>query len=300
MKVEMAENGWTPIVRDIDLNLLTTEQAKEIAYLLAKHTTVWIPDQHFDGPEDQVRICSMLGKVDQVIGKPHKKHVKEGWFTKESLKVGRVTGAIDPESGEPGFFPHEELLGWHCNDTAHRDRANIVWLYGVHGTAGSVTDHLNMDMAWKNLPEDLKELARTLVSYCGYIPGKYSPVTWTDTQRELKMDLNYTCPWDVVRQNYMGEESWYFPFNQIGQFKDHSVEETKEIIEKFMPHILKEEYMLHQPWKDGDVVLMDQWHNVHQRQPFKEIKKRLLHRICFDLSNFGLHSQEYPKEIIAA
>jgi alpha-ketoglutarate-dependent taurine dioxygenase len=65
-------------------------------------------------------------------------------------------------------------------------------------------------------------------------------------------------------------------------------EEFKEIHEYLVNHVKQEKFMYHHDWKDGDVVISEQWLSVHKRWPFKKMDKRVLHRIAFDYSKIGL------------
>jgi alpha-ketoglutarate-dependent taurine dioxygenase len=51
-----------------------------------------------------------------------------------------------------------------------------------------------------------------------------------------------------------------------------------------MSHFLKDEYVYHQDWKDGDLVFMDQTITVHRR-PTKDCSKRVMIRQTCNFDN---------------
>ena len=54
------------------------------------------------------------------------------------------------------------------------------------------------------------------------------------------------------------------------------------MIEFLKEFIIREEYVYHHDWEDGDILIADQEIGIHKRWPFKEIEKRLLHRMAFE------------------
>ena len=47
-------------------------------------------------------------------------------------------------------------------------------------------------------------------------------------------------------------------------------------------HVLQDKYRYDHHWKDGDVVISEQWLTIHKRHTFERMDKRILHRIAFD------------------
>ena len=68
----------------------------------------------------------------------------------------RVTGEKN-NHGEPGLFGHTSALDWHANQASSYERAPLIWLYGVKGTAGSCTSWIDMQAAYRDLRKLSKE-----------------------------------------------------------------------------------------------------------------------------------------------
>ena len=47
-------------------------------------------------------------------------------------------------------------------------------------------------------------------------------------------------------------------------------------------HILQDKYRYDHHWKDGDVVISEQWLTLHKRHAFEKMSERLMYRITID------------------
>jgi alpha-ketoglutarate-dependent taurine dioxygenase len=72
---------------------------------------------------------------------------------------------------------------------------------------------------------------------------------------------------------------------QVFYFAGMTEDQSLPIIEKLRDHIIQERFMYHHDWKDGDLLLSEQWLGIHKRWKFEGINKRTLHRIESDFSN---------------
>ena len=82
-----------------------------------------------------------------------------------------------------------------------------------------------------------------------------------------------------MHTNDAGLTGLYFPFLQIfGGLEP-------DLFETLKNHVLKEEFVYHHDWEDGDVVISEQWLSIHKRWAFDKMDQRVLHRIGFDYSN---------------
>ena len=55
-----------------------------------------------------------------------------------------------------------------------------------------------------------------------------------------------------------------------------------ELFEYLKKHILQDKYRYDHHWKDGDLVLSEQWLTIHKRHAFERMDKRLMHRITIE------------------
>lgn len=274
MKYHIHENGWTVIVEDFDFRQVTPDEIKEICRLIATNTCVVFKDQHLT-VEEENRVCRMF-KNPRPQENPNDPDQHHYWVPGTDGIITRVTGEKN-EYGVPGIAAYEDEFVWHCNYPAMVDRRSIVWLYGVRGTAGSRTSWTNNILSYNDLDNDTKERMSKL-KFSSLIAARDM------TADSLDLDLGKvgTITRPVVHTNIAGKVGLFFPFNQIFEFEGMSPEESKAIIEPMSKYITQDKYCYHHDWKDGDVVISEQWLGVHKRWPFKNIEKRLLHRCEMD------------------
>jgi alpha-ketoglutarate-dependent taurine dioxygenase len=282
MEIKLHENGWTVFVNNIDLRDLTIDQAKEIGKLLATNTVVVIQNQQLT-PQDEVRVCEKIGKIESFSKFRGVVPDVEHWIVPDTEdKILRVTGELN-EHGKPGMFAHKSDLDWHANQPANEWRDPIIWLYGVRGTEGSKTSWINNVLSYNDLDEQTKESLKDIKMINGYKQNAYS-----EHHFGKEVDINYNYQPKLVHTNEVGVVGLFFPFLQIHQIVDMTEDESKHFINKFKDHVLQEKYAYHHEWKDGDVVLSDQWLGVHKRWECDNIATRVLHRIACDYSHIDL------------
>ena len=268
MKYHIHENNWTVIFDEIDLKTVTQDEVNEIAKLIAKYTCVVIRDQSLS-VEDEVRVIEMF--KDPYYFDPENRPAEDGYLNcvvsnSKGLLI-RVTADID-EHGNEGFAGTEDELKWHCNDPTRKERRPIVWLYGVKGTAGSRTTWNNNVFSYKDLDEETKNLL-------GSLKGRMCH--WTDGE----LGVEEFTP-DIVQTNIAGNVGLFFPFLQLNSFIGMSEEESKKIMDPLAEFTTQEKYLYHHDWRDGDLIISEQWMGIHKRWPFPYMKDRLLHRAVFD------------------
>ncbi len=269
MKKHLHENNWTVYI-DEDIKTLSNEQLIEVAKLVVSNTVVVFENQKLS-PDEQLEICKVIGKVQPTLSE-RSKHI--------SIRDGilRVTGQKNSD-GIPGLFGHKEDLDWHANQPSNKNRSPLIWLYGETGTKGSRTSWINNIESYKDLPDELKEELMDIEVICGYKQGNYSHSSF------FKEHINFDNPIKIVQTNSEGKTGLFFPFLQIFGFKDKSDEYFKSIMKKLTEHILQEKYAYHHNWKDGDIVISEQWLSIHKRWAFDNMEERILHRIAFDHNN---------------
>jgi alpha-ketoglutarate-dependent taurine dioxygenase len=272
----MHQNGWTPIVTDLDWREINQEQVNQLAKLLLTNTVVVTKKQELT-PADEVRITSMFGNVEYYnaqngIG------VNTNFILKDSSdKILRVTGEKN-DHGEPGMFGHVTELDWHCNRVTWSDRKPIIWLFGERGTKGSRTSYINFQMVYQDLTDAQKEQFENLELDVG-------DRAFQEYYSKVKQDRNRYYP-RLVQTNVLGIKALFMPFNQVHFIKDWDQQISRKFIEELRDNlILNEKYMYHHDWDDGDVVIAEQWSGIHKRWEFEHMDKRVLHRIATDFAN---------------
>ena len=269
-----AMNNWVKFY-DTNINSMSDTELGEVFRNVAKHTVVVFKGQNLT-PEDQLRICSVAGEVENTLANPLM--IKKNRDVSTIPGIARVTGEKN-ERGREGLFGHKETLDWHCNKPSEPNRKSVVWLYGVKGTKGSKTSWINMIDAYNDLSDDIKNEVDDIVMYCGYKSGTISPTS------RYQEHVNRELPYNLVMRNHAGVKGLFFPFLQIMEFVNRTDEEFKRIMDTLTKHVLNEKYVYDHEWEDGDLVISDQWLSIHKRWAFEAMDKRLLHRIACDYKN---------------
>lgn len=274
MNIRIHENGWTVLVEDVDFKEVTQEQINIVKKYLLTNTVVVFKNQKLT-VDDQVRICSMLGPVQDFTGTG----TNPGFLVGGKGPVARVTGGVD-EHGRPGMFGHVTELEWHCNRVSDPDRKSIIWLYGVSGTKGSRTSWINNILTYNDLPQDKKDLFKTLKLNVG---NTQQFINYYRGDEYVPQDITHYRP-NLVHTNQLGVTGLFFSWNQTHFVEDMDPTEGRKLIEDLRAFCEQEKYMYHHDWEDGDVVMSDQWLSIHKRWEFEHMDSRVLHRIAIDYS----------------
>jgi len=271
IKYRLHENGWTVILENFDFKKATQDDINQIAKLLATNTIVVCKGQSLT-IEDEVRIAKMFKNPQQYSIDDN---MYDRFLVKGSERMAlRVTGEKDSDD-IPGVAGYTSEMVWHCNDPGVTYRKPIVYLYGVRGTKGSRTSWNNNILSYNDLPETVKN----------QIENFHIKVMLETSLNGDELDDNYTIsdynP-PLVKKNIAGKKGLFFPFLQVINIIELFEKESRDFIDWLGPYTVQEKYCYHHDWEDGDVVLSEQNLGIHKRWPFKDIEKRLLHRMAFE------------------
>lgn len=271
MNIRMHENGWTPIIEDLDWKTITQDEVNELAKLLLTNTMLV---SHQDGltADDEVRVGSMFGSVEQYSPDV----INDNFIFKNggSNHILRVTGEKD-EKGSEGMFGHVTELDWHCNRVTQPNRKPIIWLFSERGSVGSRTSYINFHMVYNDLTDEQKELYETLSLDVG-------EDAFSDYYNNPAFGRYYP---KMIHTNKLGIKSLFMPFTQVHFIKDWDKPKSRELIEQLRDMLLDPKYVYHHDWKDNDIVVADQWSGIHKRWEFAGMPNRVLHRMATDYSN---------------
>lgn len=279
MKITTLNNGWTIEIEDLDLRKATDEEINTIGQLINTNTVVVLRDQNLS-VNDEMVAANRFGNIRQF---PYNEDHRGMLVEDSDRHIIRVSGELD-DHGRPGLFGHVTELDWHCNDSAHENRKPHIWLYGVAGTVGSRTSWINNILSYEALQKEDPEFFNFVKDFkvvCGYETGRYSPMQLTGEHKSVNP---YFTP-SIVYTNIAGKTGFYFSPLQVFYFAGMTEDQSLPIIEKLRDHIIQERFMYHHDWKDGDLLLSEQWLGIHKRWKFEGINKRTLHRIESDFSN---------------
>jgi len=291
MKIQIASNGWTPIISDIDLANITQEQVHILSCIVGTQTLAVIKNQQHLTIQDEIKFLKMFGNVD--VNGPHVKNVV---IDGSERILRRVTGKRRADGSAEGMFGSKELLPWHANPVEDPKRKSVVYLRGISGTSGSITSFTNHVRAWQiSLPKFfkdyfIKENLHTIHEH------DHSNDIATETMINLygteyrpSMYTHDNLP-TLIYQNKFGTTGLYFSWFQFGKFQELDQIESEKIKNILRYCIVNNDNIYDHHWNDGDIVLSDQWFGVHKRHPFEQIEDRLLHRGVVEYSD---HSVNY-------
>lgn len=280
MKIRVHENGWTPIVESIDLRNATQEDINQIAKLCAKNSLVVIKGQSLT-VDDEIRIAKMFKDPAPLFPESDPDYIHCGVPNTGGL-VYRINAKPD-EYGKVGIGGYPEEMTWHCDHAwvEKEQKTILIWIYAVEKSKGSRTTWNNNILSYKHLDPKIKERIESLEGIF-----KRNREHKHNDPETGKIITEWTFP--IVRNTLTGDKGMFFPFLQFHKFVGLSEEENKELYDILVEHTLKEEFMYHHDWEDGDIVISDQWYGQHKRWAFDKIEERLCHRIWF-----GYPDQDY-------
>lgn len=276
LNYSVSENGWTLFI-DSDLKNITLSQAAKLRKLIASNTLVIARNQILN-TDDQIELAKKIGELNVIYDKT--KSTSEQPITQyaENEHIFRISGVRDDKGNFTGLSASEKVLDWHCDMIAKKNRVPVLQLYGYEGTNGSCTSFVNTVEAYKKMSETLKRKIQDIKIVCGKPYNSTDPFRYQETVGAL-YKKGSTCTFDLVIKNQAGNTGLFFPFFQILEIERYTRDEAKSLIEEIKKEVMKEEFIYHHHWQDGDVILSDQWLNIHKRWPFNGITSRTLHRI---------------------
>lgn len=211
-------------------------------------------------PEEELEMAETLGKV-------HKPDLNNEYQLKLHKQLsGGVPGILHVTEG--GLFGHKKALDWHANKPSEPNRCSIVWIYAVKGSEGSVTSWIDNKKAYEDLSDEYKEWCERIKFTCGFKKGGY-----TDDPT-FPVHHNKNNVHNLVYTNEYGQKGLFFPFLQIMEGI------PKTLFDYLKNHILQDKYRYDHHWKDGDLVVSEQWLTIHKRHSFEKMNERLMHRIA--------------------
>jgi len=258
------------VIEDIDLKNITPEYGKELEKLAYNHSVIYIPNQDLE-PQEQTDACALIGEVEFV---PYK---SDFMIDNHVMRI----------AADNGIFGHTQELDWHVDlasvpsDSPMKDyqRRDFVMLHAIAGTDGSVTSFIDMAQAYEDLDSDFIKFY-DLPNCCittGFRGDTYSP----DCYKFFHEHHNEERLYQLVYTNPVGRTGLFFPYLQVFGIVGHTDKEQQEITDYLTKHIMKPEFRYDHRWKDGDVIINEQWLTLHKRWEFDDAKKRVVHRVGF-------------------
>lgn len=294
-------------VYDLDLKTCSDNDIVELGKIVIDQLVVYINSENCSvTPERLNHIAQVFGDPfggqDQSAYKMVEEKRKNHQLTKKDLKalrelrkirVGleqypgmiRVTGMKDDEGDYIGMFAEGEL-DWHSDRQGTGNFVPMILLQAVDGTEGTCTEFLQTADAYDALTPEWKNIIDNLIGVHRYTPGKMAPGLNASQDNILRMNM---CPIDnsevpIVCYSPGGRKGIRLSYNTLDHFKGFSQKDSDEILHFIKNHFMKEEYVYHQDWKNGELIFMDQTITVHRR-PTKDCSQRVMIRQTCNFDN---------------
>jgi len=294
---------------DVDLKTISDEEIEEFGKIVADQLVVTVNTANCTLPPERLNyIAKKFG--DPFGGIETKQSVydlvetkkKEGSLTRADLQVLKelrkirqgleqydgqiwVTGKKDQEGDYLGMFADGEL-DWHSDRQGTGNFCPCIGLMSVEGTIGTSTEFLQTADAYEKLSAGDQKFLNELIAIHSYTPGKIAPGLNKSQDNIVRMNM---CPIDLSEvpvscMSTTGRRGIRLSYNTIVGFKGYNEKDTPEIIKWMIDTFMKDEYVYHHDWNDGDMVWMDQTITVHRR-PTKDCSKRVLIRQTCNFDN---------------
>lgn len=294
-------------VYDLDLKTCSDDDIKELGKIVIDQLVVYVNAENCSvTPERLNHIAQVFGDPfggqDQSAYEMVKEKRKQNQLSKKDLvalrelrkiRQGlehnpgmiRVTGKRDEEGDYLGMFAQGEL-DWHSDRQGTGNFVPMILLNAVEGTEGTCTEFLQTADAYELLTPEWKNIIDNLVGVHRFIPGKMAPGLDASQENILRMNM---CPIENSEVPFIcyspgGRKGVRLSYNTLDHFKGYNKSDSDEILQFILNHFMKEEYVYHQDWKNGELVFMDQTITVHRR-PTKDCSKRVMIRQTCNFDN---------------
>ena len=203
---------------------------------------------------------------------------------KEYPEIFLVTGK-KVDGKKIGMFGDTEL-GWHstCNSRHLIDKI-LIALYCVKEDINTTLSVCNTQQPFYDMSKDEQEYYRSITIRLKFKNNTIYDLEEGDPELEFMSKNKGSIRKLVGVHPHTGLEYFYFPYHFICKaWEGKKKIDHEKLIEGLMPKIFKSQYQYHHIFKEGDLLLMDQFTSLHRRTPVMD-NNRLLWRIAADFNN---------------
>lgn len=282
-------------VSGFDINEALTDSIKaELKSLWYEHAILVFRDQDIS-PEKQIEFSRIFGPLEI--------HPLKINTSDEHLELFVLENGGDKDSFFTAFYEGEEIVGrldWHM-DLHYTARPNHGALLravvvaeedGLTGFGDLAKAYDALDSETQDLLEKLEvaysfSMQRRHMRYVnleGYEPGPHSPKKPADVGYPDFADAVYPA---VVTHPVSGRKV----LEIVEQFLDRVItpqqfglsnDESIELLERLVAHTKKPEFTYFHQWRDGDMVLWDNWRAMHCATGTRPGIKRVINRTTIE------------------
>tara|TARA_B110000503_G_scaffold22699_1_gene35274 strand:- start:8305 stop:9231 length:927 start_codon:yes stop_codon:yes gene_type:complete len=278
-------------VSGFDINApISSEIQAQLKELWYEHAIIVFRDQNIS-PEKQIEFSRIFGPLEM--------HPLKTSTSEEYPELFVLENGSDKDKFFTAFYEGEEIVGrldWHM-DLHYTGRPNHGALLRavVVAKEDGLTGFGDLAKAYDALDDDTKALIEELevaysfsmqrrhmryVNLKGYQPGPYSPQKPTDVGFPDFSDAVYPA---VVTHPVSGRKV----LEVVEQFLDRVItpqqfglsnDESIELLERLVAHTRKPEFAYFHQWREGDMVLWDNWRAMHCTTGTKPGIRRVINR----------------------
>jgi len=203
---------------------------------------------------------------------------------KEYPEIFLVTGK-KVNGKKIGMFGDTEL-GWHSNgNSRHLIDKILIGLYCVKEDINTTLSVCNTQQPFGDMSEDEKKYWRSITIRLKFKNNTIYDLEEGDPELEFMSKNKGSIRKLVDVHPHNMSEYFYFPYHFICKAWEGKKQiDHEELISKLKPKIFKSQYQYHHIFKEGDLLLMDQFTSLHRRTPVMD-NNRLLWRIASDFKN---------------
>lgn len=184
-----------------------------------------------------------------------------------------------------GMFGDTEL-GWHSNgNSRHLIDKILIGLYCVKEDINTTLSVCNTSKPFYDMSKDEQEYYRSITIRLKFKNNTIYDLKEGDPELEFMSKNKGSIRKLVDIHPHNMSEYFYFPYHFICKAWEGKKQiDHEELISKLKPKIFKSQYQYHHIFKEGDLLLMDQFTSLHRRTPVMD-NNRLLWRIASDFKN---------------
>ena len=234
--------------------------------LLARHLVLVIREQSLD-PQAMVRVLSGFGPV-------MRQHYSR-YLAPDCPDVSILSSA-DAERGPDGRRVQLGVSCWHTDHINHELPPKCTVLHAVKlPRSGGDTSFANMHMAYRRLPEAMRERVEGMRSVSG-LDRELVSVREADRQRHGTPSVH-----PLVRTHPVtGEPALYFHPSKLDHFEGMSREDSLAFIDELQQQVLVPELIYRHRWQAGDLLLCDNRACVHRaHDDYEHDEGRVMYRL---------------------
>jgi len=282
-------------VSGFDISQPYTEELKqELRELWYEHAILLFRDQPIN-PKNQIEFSRLFGSLEM--------HPLKVTTSDEFPELFVLSNAEEKDKYNTAFYHGEEITGrldWHIDlhYTGKPNHGAVLTAVEVAAEDG-LTGFGDLAKAYDALDDETKALLERLeVAYAfsmqrrhmryvdleGYAPGPYSPRKPSDVRFPDFPDAVYPA---VVTHPVSGRRV----LEVVEQFLDRVItpqkfglsnDEAIELLERLVTHTRKPEFHYFHKWRQGDMVLWDNWRAMHCTTGTKQGVKRVINRTTIE------------------